>query len=245
MARRGGVEQGAGGGARGGVLEFREQVLEEDPELLPTLDAALAELERPPRLNHVAHALVWRAALELMTRADRNYERMAELEQALAAAPPAAHRRLALPVAAAATLAADVGDEEAAQAIARFVVSLPHDPAAVPDALERATARFARCACTRLRGRVPARLRSPRAAPRRADPEGPGEGRPLGEPRRRARAGAASSRFRRREPGLSTSRSVHTRLGQGYATHLAPSPSEGSSAAGRDRQRPRGGSRGR
>lgn len=133
--------------------EFREQVVEEDAELVPTIDAAPAELGRAPRQNHVAHALVWRSALELMQHANRNYERMAELEQMLAGAPPPAHRRLTLPATAAATLAADVGDEEAARAIARFLVSLPHDPEAAPKAVDRATARLARTLATDKRRR--------------------------------------------------------------------------------------------
>lgn len=133
------------------LREFREEVLEEDLELAPTIDAALAELARAPRQNHVVRALVWRAALELMRRANRNHERMAELERALAEAPAAAHRRLTLPVAAAATLAADVGDEEGAKAIARFVVSLPPDPEAAPRELDRATARLARTLATNKR----------------------------------------------------------------------------------------------
>ncbi len=135
------------------LREFREQALDEDPELLPTLDAALAELPRPPRENQVAHALVWRAALELMRRANRNYERMADLEQALADAPPAAQRRLTLPMAAAASLAADVGDLEAATAIAEFVVSLPPDPETARKAFDRATARLARRLATDKRRR--------------------------------------------------------------------------------------------
>ncbi len=135
------------------LQEFREQALDEDPELMPTIDAALAELARPPRQNHVAHALVWRAALELMRRANRNYERMAELEQALAEAPPAAHRHLTLPMAAAASLAADVGDLEAAKAITEFIVSLPPDPETARKAFGRATARLARTLATDKRRR--------------------------------------------------------------------------------------------
>jgi hypothetical protein len=126
---------------------------EEDPELMPTIDAALAELARPPRQNHVAHALVWRAALELMRRANRNYERMAELEQALAEALPAAHRQLTLPIAVTASLAADVGDLEAAKAIAEFVVRLPPDPETARKAFDRATARLARTLATDKRRR--------------------------------------------------------------------------------------------
>lgn len=133
--------------------EFRDQALQEDAELVPTIDAVLAELARAPRQNHVAHALVWRAALELMRRANRNYERMAELEQTLAEAPLAAHRRLALPVAAAASLAADVGDEEAATAIARFVFSLPPDREPARKEFDRQTARLARTLATDKRRR--------------------------------------------------------------------------------------------
>src|SRR3989442_9025632 len=130
------------------LQEFRKQAPEEDPELVPTIDAALAELARPPRQNHVAQALVWRAALELVRRANRNYERIAELEQALAEAPPAAHRRLTLPVATAASLAADVGDLETATAITEFVARLPPDPKTARKAFERATARLARTLAT-------------------------------------------------------------------------------------------------
>ena len=103
--------------------EFRKHVSDE-PELVATIDAAREELKRPARENQVAHALVWRAAVALIQRANDNYERMAELEQALAAAPPGTHRRLALRVAPAATLAAHVGDEEAAHVVARYAYSL-------------------------------------------------------------------------------------------------------------------------
>jgi hypothetical protein len=128
--------------------EFRELVLEDDPELVATVDAARAELGRAPRQNQVAHALVWRAALKLLQRANRNYERMAELEQALADAPPAAHRRLTLRVSVAATLAAGIGDEEAANAIARYVFSLPANAKADSKQLNRANAQLARTLAT-------------------------------------------------------------------------------------------------
>jgi len=136
------------------LWEFREQVLDEDAELVPTIDATLSELERPPRRNRVVHALVWRAALELVTCANRNYKRMAELEEELAGAPPAAHRSLTVRVAEDAVLAADVGGEEAAEAIARFVVGLPPNSEAAPKQLDRATARLARSLATDERRRT-------------------------------------------------------------------------------------------
>ena len=128
--------------------ELRQQTLEEDAELAVTIDATLAELKRAPAQNRVALALVWRAAVKLLRRANRNHERMAELEQALAGAPRAEHRRLTLPVAQAATLAADVGDEEAAKAIARFAVDLAQAPQAGRKRFKRARARLARALAT-------------------------------------------------------------------------------------------------
>jgi hypothetical protein len=109
---------------RAELTAFQQDARGVDEELAGTLEAALRELGRPLAENHVAHALVWRAAAELMRRANRNYDRMGELEERLANAPPSRGRVLTLPVAAAATLAVDVGDEEAAKAIARHVVEV-------------------------------------------------------------------------------------------------------------------------
>lgn len=123
--------------------EFRAHAGEENARLVPTIDSALAQLGGPARQNHVAHALVWRAATKLVRRANRNHERMAEFERALAHAPQARHRRLTLPIAAAASLAADIGDKEAAKAVAAYAVSVSASARPSPKHCDRAAARLA------------------------------------------------------------------------------------------------------
>lgn len=139
---------------RGELEEFRRQVGEEDGELLSTIDSALAELGEPARQNHVAHAFVWRAAAKLVRRANRNHERVAELERALERAPRAKHRGLTLPIAAVASLAADVGDEEAAKAVAEYAFSLSASRRPSRKRTERATARLASTLATDKRRRT-------------------------------------------------------------------------------------------
>ncbi len=123
---------------RAELTAFRNEVIEPDSELVATLDTALAVLGRPPSDNHVAHALIWRATAELMRRVNRNYDRMAGLEKALAHARSNQHRTLTLSVAAAASLAVDVGDEENAKAIARYLVEIASRPTASRKRSQRA-----------------------------------------------------------------------------------------------------------
>lgn len=56
--------------------DFRGHAVEENAGLVPMIDSALAELGGPARQNHVAHALIWRAATKLVRRASRNHELM-------------------------------------------------------------------------------------------------------------------------------------------------------------------------
>src|SRR5436309_10430070 len=101
-------------------------------------------------------------------------------------------------MAAAASLAADVGDLEAAKAIAEFVAGLPPDLETARKAFDRATARLARTLATDKRRRdvraslaelargaaeeFPVASDALERAARRAEPEGRGERRSLGEP---------------------------------------------------------------
>lgn len=104
---------------------FRHTAIRQRSPLLATVDDTLAELSQPAGGNHVAHALVWRAALKLLRRANRNHQLVARLEVALEHETRAdRRRRLTLPIAAAASLAADIGDEEAARAIATYAFSI-------------------------------------------------------------------------------------------------------------------------
>lgn len=64
---------------------FRAEVVGEDPALVSRIDSALRGLVEPSADNQVAHVLVWRAAAKLLRRANRNHERVAELERALSA----------------------------------------------------------------------------------------------------------------------------------------------------------------
>jgi hypothetical protein len=128
--------------------DFRGRAVEENARLVPTIDTTLAELRAPARQNHVAHALVWRAATKLVRRASRNHERVAELERALERAPQAKRRRLTLPIAAAASLAADVGDDEAATAITAYAFSVSAGRRPSRKQHDRATAQLARTLAT-------------------------------------------------------------------------------------------------
>jgi hypothetical protein len=134
--------------------DLRGQAVEENARFVPTIDNALAELEAPARQNHVAHALVWRAATKLVRHASRNHERVAELERALEHAPQASRRRLTLPIAAAASLAADVGDEEAAKAVAAYAFSVSANRRPSRKQRDRATARLASSLATDERRRA-------------------------------------------------------------------------------------------
>jgi hypothetical protein len=135
------------------LTAFQQDAAEMDDKLAETLDAALGELGRPLAENHVAHALVWRATAQLMQRANRNYDLMAELEDALAKAKPNHHRALTLPVAAAASLAADIDEGEAAKAIARHVIDVGPRPSGGRRRSRLATARLARALATNERRR--------------------------------------------------------------------------------------------
>ena len=130
---------------------FRGIAIRERNPLVPAVDDALTELAQPTQSNHVAHALVWRAALKLLRRANRNHERVAQLERALEhGTRPDRRRRLTLPIAAAASLAADIGDEEGAKAIAAYAFGMS---ARGRRARERATARLAGSLATDARRR--------------------------------------------------------------------------------------------
>jgi hypothetical protein len=134
--------------------DVRLHAVQENARLVPTIDSALAQLGQPPRKNHVAHAFVWRAAAKLLRRASRNHERMAELERKLERAPQARHRRLTLPIAAAASLAADIGDEEAAKAVAAYAFGVSANGRPSRRQRDRATARLAKTLATDERRRT-------------------------------------------------------------------------------------------
>lgn len=106
------------------LKDFRNQVVEdEDLDLVPTIDDALTDLESAARESHVVLALVWRAAAEMLQRANRNYDLMQHLEESLAQAPRTEHRRLALAMAATAVPESDVGFVEVLDAIEPLVSS--------------------------------------------------------------------------------------------------------------------------
>jgi hypothetical protein len=138
---------------RAELTSFQRNTGDLDDELDRTLEAALRELGRPLAENHVAHALVWRATAELIRRANRNYHRMAGLERALSGAKPSRHRSLTLPVAAAASLAVDVDDEETAKAIARHVIEVGAPAGAGRRRSRLAAAKLARALATNERRR--------------------------------------------------------------------------------------------
>jgi len=122
---------------------FRAGAVGEDPELVSRIDAALRGLVEPSGDNQVAHVLVWRAAAKLLRRANRNHERVAELERALERVPRTKHRRLTLPIAGIASLAADVSDEEAAKAVAEYAFTLSTSGRPSRKHHDRAAARLA------------------------------------------------------------------------------------------------------
>lgn len=125
---------------------FRRTAVRDRSPLVPAIDDALAQLAQPARSNHVAHALVWRAALKLLRRANRNHERVAELEHALEHETRLdRRRRLTLPIASAASLAAGIGDEESAKAIATYAFAMSGRGRRSRD---RATAQLARSLAT-------------------------------------------------------------------------------------------------
>jgi hypothetical protein len=76
------------------------------------------------------------------------------LERALEHAPQARRRRLTLPIAAAASLAADIGDEETAKAVAEYAFSMSASRRPSSKQRERATARLASSLATDERRRA-------------------------------------------------------------------------------------------
>jgi hypothetical protein len=88
---------------------------------LQAIDAAEAELDRPPERNVVALALVARAAVELWARARRGYDQVALLEDELSRAPFDEHRSRALSIAAAAIPVLELDDDEVEQAVSQFL----------------------------------------------------------------------------------------------------------------------------
>jgi hypothetical protein len=122
---------------------FRSEVVGEDSGLVSRIDCALRGLVEPSADNQVAHVLVWRAATKLLRRANRNHERVDELERALERAPRTKHRRLTLPIVGVASLAADVGDEEAAKAVAEYAFTLSTSGRPSRKKHDRAAARLA------------------------------------------------------------------------------------------------------
>lgn len=122
---------------------FRAEVVGGDAGLVSRIDSALRGLVEPPGDNQVAHVLVWRAAAKLLRRANRNHERVAELERALERAPRTRRRRLTLPIVGVASLAADIGDEEAAKAVAEYAFVLSTSGRPSRKHRDRAAARLA------------------------------------------------------------------------------------------------------
>lgn len=107
-------------------------------ELYPEdVELALRELERPVAENAVLHALVYRAAEELLRRANENREQVAALESALAGAPPERYRELALSLAGTGFLAVPLEPEEVDEALAGLVEGLPPSVEELPDELVR------------------------------------------------------------------------------------------------------------
>jgi len=224
---------------RAELTAFRNEFTEPTSELVAALDAALAALGRPPSDNLVAHALIWRATAELMRRVNRNYDRVAHLEKALVHARPNQHRALTLSVAAAASLAVDVGDEEDEKAIAQYLVEIASHPPASRKRSQRAAAGLARTLATDER-RQSMRTALAELASVSADefplaaaalnkllaepvPRRSREGRTLDEPRCRARRRTARRRHIHRPSRLSSARAHHRSfeerpLGQGWCS---------------------------
>lgn len=124
--------------ARSELAEGLQVLRDETSARISAIDEALSELERPARENRIALALVYRAAADLLSRANQNFERMAELEERLSDAPPEEHRALVLPIASAAIPAARIPPDEADEAAARFIESFPADWQELPAAANQA-----------------------------------------------------------------------------------------------------------
>lgn len=108
------------------------------------VELALRELERPTAENAVLLALVYRAAAELLRRANENREQVAALESALSEAPRERHRELALAFAPTGIPAVSLGPEEVDEAIARLVEGLPPSVEELSDELARRLPALAR-----------------------------------------------------------------------------------------------------
>lgn len=125
-----------------------EGLREEATTRLDAIEAALRELERPPRESQVARAVVFRAAVELLARVSRNHERMNELEERLREAPEEEHAALTLPAAVAAIPAAAIDFEEADEAVVGFIESFPDPWEETPRGAEQAAHWLARTLAT-------------------------------------------------------------------------------------------------
>lgn len=121
--------------------EFRaglKRELSSARELYPEdVELALAELDRPIAENTVLHALVYRAAAELLRRANQNRGQVAALESALSGAPLERHRELTLSLARTGFLAVPLEPEEVDEALAGLVEGLPPSVEELPDELVR------------------------------------------------------------------------------------------------------------
>ena len=119
-----------------------------DDDFEDTMAAALSEFDRPPAENRLAHALVWRAVADLIERVQRNQDRVAELEDALAETPRAQHRAMALRLAPLALPAVAIDDEAAAEAIAETLGDVAFDPGAREADFRTSGAEFIRALAT-------------------------------------------------------------------------------------------------
>jgi hypothetical protein len=115
---------------------------------VPEIEEILRELRRPPRENLVVRTLVFRATAAVMAMANRNYDRMAELEAELRETQLAEHRPKTLPVAAAAIPSASIGADEADAAAVEFIASFPPDWSEAPEVATAATHQLARALAT-------------------------------------------------------------------------------------------------
>lgn len=115
---------------------------------LAIIDAAVEELDKPARRNRIALALVYESAATLLSRANRNYELAAALEERLEGTPVDEHRALTLPLAATGIPAARIEGEEADEAAARFIESFPAEWAELPEAADQAAHWLARSLAT-------------------------------------------------------------------------------------------------
>lgn len=115
---------------------------------VPEVEEILRELPRPPRENLVARTLVFRATAAIMEMANRNYDRMVELEAELRETQLGEHRPKTLPVAAAAIPSASIGADEADAAAAEFIAAFPHDWSKTAEAATAATHQLARTLAT-------------------------------------------------------------------------------------------------